>query len=604
MPVSGIINGSTNNQYIESKIEWQGEPNIPGNSSEVSAFLYYRRTNTGFVTEGTGSFSIVINGTLKTVKDKHLKISNEWVLAMSANVSVSHNSDGKKSITIKATGSLPPSSLQNTYCSGIVDLDIIPRQSNFASITSTMIIDGTNRLSFNITRYSAEHKHTVTISMNEKSIILTDIDTSGSAVIPIDWLFEIPNTPRGTITVTLDTFNKSTQVGKRVTKYVSVYPPESAKPDILSFTLEKAAGCKEPIVWNNYVQGCTKLELSLSVGMDNTYGSKIASISISGDGVSHEASGETYTSVISDYISGSGVVTYKAVVKDTRGRTNELDIAINVDSYAPPTPERCTASRCLADGTLSESGNYISISSNLNYSACSGQNKAIVKAYWRKSGASSWSPDDGILMQNNVAKVIEQEISLYDTYEVLLTASDLINPNPSAASQKILSIRTTLITFMLRRGGKGASFGTEADEDNCLNVKEWKGRFKNIEINGSEIKDFITESGNFGIWTYRKWASGIAECWGAAKFTCNLQSSEPLYYASGSVSLPFAFEADPLPVASGSCPWNYLNWVNAFVDLSDLSKCRWLYYQTNNNGTGSERIVYLHAIGNIREGGI
>ena len=28
------------------------------------------------------------------------------------------------------------------------------------------------------------------------------------------------------------------------------------------------------------------------------------------------------------------------------------------------------------------------------------------------------------------------------------------------------------------------------------------------------IKDYITEQGTSGIWRYRKWASGVAECWG------------------------------------------------------------------------------------------
>lgn len=27
--------------------------------------------------------------------------------------------------------------------------------------------------------------------------------------------------------------------------------------------------------------------------------------------------------------------------------------------------------------------------------------------------------------------------------------------------------------------------------------------------------DFVIEEGTTGIWTYRKWASGVAECWGA-----------------------------------------------------------------------------------------
>ena len=35
-----------------------------------------------------------------------------------------------------------------------------------------------------------------------------------------------------------------------------------------------------------------------------------------------------------------------------------------------------------------------------------------------------------------------------------------------------------------------------------------------VKIQGSPITDFVVEQGTTGIWTYRKWNSGIAECWG------------------------------------------------------------------------------------------
>lgn len=31
---------------------------------------------------------------------------------------------------------------------------------------------------------------------------------------------------------------------------------------------------------------------------------------------------------------------------------------------------------------------------------------------------------------------------------------------------------------------------------------------------GTDAQDYVIEHGTDGIWTYRKWASGIAECWG------------------------------------------------------------------------------------------
>ena len=35
----------------------------------------------------------------------------------------------------------------------------------------------------------------------------------------------------------------------------------------------------------------------------------------------------------------------------------------------------------------------------------------------------------------------------------------------------------------------------------------------------TDIQDYIIEQGTSGIWTYRKWASGIAECWGTINQT-------------------------------------------------------------------------------------
>lgn len=64
--------------------------------------------------------------------------------------------------------------------------------------------------------------------------------------------------------------------------------------------------------------------------------------------------------------------------------------------------------------------------------------------------------------------------------------------------------------------------------------------------------DYVVEQGTSGIWTYRKWASGIAECWGVqtgltAKITTQWGSSG-LYYNSGdgkAADFPFAFAAKP-----------------------------------------------------------
>ena len=42
---------------------------------------------------------------------------------------------------------------------------------------------------------------------------------------------------------------------------------------------------------------------------------------------------------------------------------------------------------------------------------------------------------------------------------------------------------------------------------------------------------FIVEEGTSGIWTYRKWSDGIAECWGAKTESKSLTAWGSWYYA-------------------------------------------------------------------------
>lgn len=68
--------------------------------------------------------------------------------------------------------------------------------------------------------------------------------------------------------------------------------------------------------------------------------------------------------------------------------------------------------------------------------------------------------------------------------------------------------------------------------------------------------DYIVEQGTSGIWTYRKWSSGIAECWG--DYAINNVSAgatfSPLVVRtfSGYISLPTSlFTSAPQAFASG-----------------------------------------------------
>ena len=47
----------------------------------------------------------------------------------------------------------------------------------------------------------------------------------------------------------------------------------------------------------------------------------------------------------------------------------------------------------------------------------------------------------------------------------------------------------------------------------------------NLSINSNLLSSFVTETGTDGIWTYRKWSDGTAECWGQYTTTMNFTGS-------------------------------------------------------------------------------
>lgn len=72
-----------------------------------------------------------------------------------------------------------------------------------------------------------------------------------------------------------------------------------------------------------------------------------------------------------------------------------------------------------------------------------------------------------------------------------------------------------------------------------------------VKINNEPIADFVVEQGTSGNWSYRKWNSGIAECWARIAVNTAVNTAWGNLYVSGSLSatnlaFPFTFKAIPM----------------------------------------------------------
>ena len=72
-----------------------------------------------------------------------------------------------------------------------------------------------------------------------------------------------------------------------------------------------------------------------------------------------------------------------------------------------------------------------------------------------------------------------------------------------------------------------------------------------IYQNGNPIVDYVVDQGTSGIWTFRKWASGIAECWGTVAPAAHSITSAwgSIYTKDNAIArqlYPFTFTEDPV----------------------------------------------------------
>lgn len=538
---SGTITGSTDNQYIDAKIEWSSTTNTTANTSTVTAKLYYKRNNSGFTTSGTGTFSITING-VKTTRSERMDIDSAWRLAMYATATVSHNDDGTKGILISASGSIPSTTLTSTSCSGYVTLDTIPRASTITSAPDTVL--GTP-CAVKWTPHSKTFSYRLTFTLKEwnyRTDVIHPNTTSAYTytgyTLPLEAARQIPNSATGDMHVTLDTYSNSNGTGylgssTSVTFKVTVPYNDDTKPNV-DMSLSPA-GLNAPFD-KVYVQGRSKVSALItgSTKLDATMASKIYTVD-----------GKGYTvgaSAVSDVLARSGKIKVVGGLKDTRGHSTTVEEEINVIPYSKPELlptggyNSIICARCDESGNLSESGTYLKISVKREYSkVMSGDtqlNKCTLYYRYKSANATTFGTYNTLLAGDAEADyttlITKQEIFEIDmSYLVQIRAEDTVGEITTIT----FAIPTAFVAFHLKEGGKGAAFGKYAITDNLLEC-DWDARFNGkVSLQEHDIVDVVIEDGEEGIWYYRKWLGGRSECWGRRTVSVDISTQwESIYY--------------------------------------------------------------------------
>lgn len=489
---SGTITGTTGNQNIISKIEWSSVPTTSTNTSKVTAALYYKRTNTGFTTRGTGAFSISIGGKT-TSASKYLTITeHEWVKAIETTVTVSHDTDGGKDIKMSATGSIPDTTLSSTSCSDTVSLDTIPRASTFSITTGYtttagnpyVTVNGNNTMMVKINRASSSFTHKIRLYYG--STLVAEYSATISKTFPLyadNWLHRITNAKDTTklsdanapsvAVVTID--GSGNTIGTSAKQRFDIFVPNnsSTQPKVTS-TVTLYSSLLSPFS-KLPIQGKTSIGVEISA--EGKYKADIVQY------VSNIGTDFIVSSTLDDIeskrflLSTSGRVTITSGAVDSRGYTSYDIKEVNVLSYSTPRvvpasgETEIICKRCTDDGTLSPSGTRLKIKASRLFSTLTSDgvqnNHCLIRYRYRVEGSNTYTAWKTILAKDNTTTdtldtIISDTVFATDTsYVVQIGVEDDLGESDVVQ----ISVPKDDVTIHVAEGGKRIGFLRYANTD-------------------------------------------------------------------------------------------------------------------------------------------
>lgn len=441
--------------------------------------------------------SVLLNGTTVKSQTRAQRIqysiaSNGTVnLAKGSGFVVKHNDDGSKSIPVvfsidMATESYTPGPLSKT---GTMALTTIARYSTLTIPSGSTL---GNQQTITVTRPTSG-THTVTWVCGDKkgTLCTNSTDTVLKFTPSVDLAAQNVAEPFVTIEYTISTSgvgDKSYDISYKI--------PDDVRPS-LTLSVEDDAGYED--TYGGYIQGWSKLKITASPTL--AYGSPIISYNITADG-------KTFTTnpAITDVIARGDKVDITAFVTDQRTRSSDtIPLEVPVIPYSPPAAT-VSAYRCDPDGNQNDEGSHMIITLGITISSLNDKNTANYEIVY-SGGASGRIEGSGV---SYTSDPIACDVSRPCSIEVTVT-DDLSDADASA----VIPIAFTLMEFY--NTGKGVAFGKVATRDglDCAMPAYFTG---GLSVDGVPL-NYIVEEGTAGIWTYRKWADGLAECWCRKAYT-------------------------------------------------------------------------------------
>ena len=326
------FSNSSGSLYLNLYVD-QGSQSITDNTSTVNWRMTVSRTGAYYTHNHQGDSTLSLNLDGRNVHYSYptWETSGEEYTLASGSSTISHNADGTKTLPISCTFN-PNNGLHGTITvSASLSLTTIPRSSS-VSVSAGVI---GSSVTITINRQSSSFKHTVRYSWAGKSgTIATNVDTSTSWTIPLDFANDIPNSSSGTGTVYVDTYSGSTKTGTQSTTFTASVPA-NVKPTFTGVSLSDLNGAAQNLIpkSDTFIQVISNIKVAFN-GAVGSYGSSITGYYAEIIGKNQSTSSNGGSLGIMNY---HGTIKIRASVSDSRGRWSDArEVSVTVLEYFAP----------------------------------------------------------------------------------------------------------------------------------------------------------------------------------------------------------------------------------------------------------------------------
>ena len=525
---------------------------VSSNTSLVSYEFYLVRTNYGFFASKVYNWNIKIGGNTIGISNFRFQISTddpEEQLIKKGQVTVAHAYDGKKTMSFSV--STPNASDISDYApkamsmTGTWALTTIPRTSSIYAVDADI---GSSTL-ITISRASSSFTHTISYKFGDKSGFIATKTAKTSipwSLTPADDFYKrIPNAKYITVTLTCQTYSGSTLIGQTTTTFRANAPEATCKP-----TLKGAVGIVDEITLaltdGQAIRYISTIAATINCVAKNA--STIARCTINGVEIPNPVSGKDFTI----QFERAEAWHYLFEVWDSRGYYNSTYVDIDMHPYIPLTcVPQITRDEPTGDTvTVTCKGNFW----NSNFSAARA-NKLYLTVQYVEKGKSSWSTATEIpaaVTDNTYRAAVKLSgLSYLNAYDFRIYAQDeamhftlsgtlskgvpvfdwgekdfrfnvpvTINSDSSYPALNLSLSNNALGGVTLLNTSKRLNLflrsqDTKKSENYVIDPPgDGLAETKYYYLLTSKIApDYVIATGATNNWRWRKWKSGLAECW-------------------------------------------------------------------------------------------